>query len=394
MIQKAIFAFCTCLVTSFAIAQTDDIHTILQKVEQNNIELTAFDKYVESEIMGLRSTNVLPNPEAGAYYLPFGNSTAGNYTEVQVSQSFEFPTVYKSRRKLIATQEAQLVLEYEQKRQQVLLQAKTTLIELIAINKLQLVEQGRLAESKVLFEQNQTLYNRGQIAILELNKAKVTYLKRQFLLQQIEASKQGALTILKNLNGGIAIEVTLSDFKNDFRIAAKDSVWQEKLNLSPMIKKNKASENEASQNIKLSRMKSLPDLAVGYNYQGFSNDNVSGVYAGVSIPLWGNKLRNSVAKANFTYTQSNSVVQIQTLSSEFELMIIKHQALLKVYNEYSSSLETLNSEKLLLKAYQTGEISFSEYYVELEFYHNAKDTLLDMEKQLHLIKAQLLNHKL
>ncbi|MFT5513669.1 MAG: cobalt-zinc-cadmium efflux system outer membrane protein, partial [Bacteroidia bacterium] len=71
-----------------------------------------------------------------------------------------------------------------------------------------------------------------------------------------------------------------------------------------------------------------------------------------------------------------------------------YQSLLTMYNEYNTTLQVLNSEGLLLKAYQLGDISFSEYYVELEFYYSALDALLDMEKQLHLIKVQLLAHQL
>jgi cobalt-zinc-cadmium efflux system outer membrane protein len=394
MIQKAILAFCTCLVSSFAVAQTDAVQTILQKIEQNNVELKGFDKYIEGKTLALKSTNVLPNPEVGAYYLPFGNSASGNYTEVQVSQSFEFPTVYKSRRELIAAQETQLGLEYEQKRQQILLQSKKAILEVIAHNKLEVVKSRRLNQAKTLFEQNQKLFDKGQIGILELNKAKVTYVKLQFRLQQIQAEKQGSLIILINLNGGDSIQIAQLDFEKDFLLPNKDSIWEEKLAFSPAIKIYAQAEKVANQQINLSKMKSLPDLTVGYNYQGFLGDNVSGSYAGVSIPIWGNKLRKNAAQANFSYSTSNTTIQTQALKSEFESQFNKYNTLLKMYDEYNSTLQALNSEELLLKAYQLGEISFSEYFIELEFYHNAYDALLEMEKELHLTISDILNHKL
>lgn len=35
-----------------------------------------------------------------------------------------------------------------------------------------------------------------------------------------------------------------------------------------------------------------------------------------------------------------------------------------------------------------------EYYVELQFYRQAADTMLDIEKQLNLLKAELQKHQL
>jgi hypothetical protein len=54
----------------------------------------------------------------------------------------------------------------------------------------------------------------------------------------------------------------------------------------------------------------------------------------------------------------------------------------------------LESEDLLFKAYMLGEYSFMDYYVELQFYRNASDKMLQMEKELQLLQAQLLKHQL
>lgn len=394
MIQKVILTFCTSLVYSLAYSQTNIIQNILQKIEQNNIELKAFDKYVEGKTFALKSTNVLPNPEIGAYYLPFGNSTLENYTEVQVSQTFEFPTVYKSRRELIAMQATQLSLEYERKRQLILVQSKSAIQEVIAFNKLILIKQQRLNQAKTLYDQNQKLFDEGQIGILEVNKAKVAYMKRQFGLHQLQTEKQRKILVLENLNAGDSIEITQADFENNFLLGNRDSIWKEKIASSPRIKLYTQAESVANQQINLTKMKKLPDLTLGYNYQGFSVDNISGIYAGLSIPLWGNKLRKNAAQANLSYSKTNTAAQVQAIKSEFEKQFIKYQTLLKAYNEYNKTLQTLNSENLLLKSYQSGEISFSQYYIELEFYYSAYNAFLEMEKQLHLTKTQILIHKI
>ena len=64
------------------------------------------------------------------------------------------------------------------------------------------------------------------------------------------------------------------------------------------------------------------------------------------------------------------------------------------FNEYQSTMSNLESEKLLFKAYMLGEYSFMDYYVELQFYRNASDKMLQMDKEVQLLQAQLLKHQL
>jgi len=332
--------------------------------------------------------------ELGAYYLPFGNSLSGKYTEVQISQSMEFPSVYSSRSKLIATQQSQIQIEYGQKRQQILLEAKKYIQEIIANNKRELVEQNRLDKAENLFNQNQTLFDKGQIGILELNKSKIAYMKMQYTMRQILADKQNALIGLRNLNNGDSVEIGQTYFSIDVLLPSKDSLWNELLEQSSTMKYYKQAEKVAAQKIQLAKQQMLPNLSIGYNYQGFAGDNVSGIYGGISIPIWGNRVRKNAAQANYMYAQSSTGTTTQSLRSEFDTQYNIYQTVLERYNEYSKTLKVLNSEDLLSKAYSKGEISFSEYYIELAFYYEAYDAMLDMEKQLHLIKTQILKHKL
>ena len=71
-----------------------------------------------------------------------------------------------------------------------------------------------------------------------------------------------------------------------------------------------------------------------------------------------------------------------------------YQVLLKKYQEYQSTLQSLGSEELLLQAFELGELSFIQYYIELQFYQKALDSMLEMENKLVQSKAELLKHQL
>ena len=394
MYKKTAFALCACLWSYISFAQTGGIKGILQQIEQNNSELKALTEYMKGQKLQLKSSNNLPDPQLGAYYLPFGEHTTSDYTEFQLSQSFEFPTVYGLRNKLIDRQKDGLTLEYESKRQKILMEAEQNLLEVIALNKRNAHELNRLKQAKTVFEQSRELFNKGQTGILELNKAKVAWMQLQFVVQQTEVQKRNKLLKLKNLNGGKELVVIESSFTEDLNLPEKESIWRDRLSSDPELRYFRQEEAIAEQELKLARNKLLPDLSLGYNYQGVSGNNYSGFYGGLSIPLWNNRNKVKSAKSQLSFRQSNTNVQTQIVYTTFEEQFNNYQALLKRYLEYQATLEGLDNESLLFKAYKLGEISFTEYYIELQFFHEAYDSMLEMEKQLYQLKATILKHQL
>ena len=394
MYKKIVFALCGCLLSIGVIAQSNDVESILQGVEKNNKELQAYQSYIDSKKLELKSTNNLPDPQLGAYYLPFGEHNTGDYSEFQISQTIEFPSVYGAKSKLIQSQSQQLQFNYEVKRQEILSQAKKLCLELTYLDKLKNVEQERLQRSKTVFEQAQELYAKEEKSALEFNKAKVAWMQQQFEVQQIESDQQNILLSLKNLNGDVDITWNSPVYAADLGISDRDSLWQAKLAKDPELQKIQQQELLAQQTLKVAKSKSLPDLSLGYNYQGVAGSNYSGVYGGISIPLWSNKNKVLAAKSNLQYQTANSESYQSIIRVNFDKQYNEYSMLLLKYNEYQKTLTGLNSGELLLKAYQQGEISFMEYYIELNFYNDAYDAMLIVENQLHQRKSQLLKHQL
>ncbi len=394
MQKNIVFALCGCLLSFGVFAQSNGIDSILRSVETNNKELQAYLKFIDSKKLELKSNNNLPDPQLDAFYLPNGDFSGGNYTEFQLSQSIEFPTVYGARKNLIESQQQTLQFNYAVRRQEILAQTQNLCLELIYLDKQKSVEQERLTRSKKVYEQAEELYKKEEKSVLEFNKAKVAWIQQQFKVQEIESSRQNLLLSLKNLNGDNEISWNLSTYTSDIAILSKDSLWQEKLAKDPGLQKIQQQELLAQQTLKVAKNQSLPDLSLGYNYQGVQGANYSGVYAGVSIPLWNNKHKVKAAKSNLEYQSLNLQSATLIVQVEFEKQYNEYELLLLKYNELKNSLSNLNSGDLLLKGYENGEFSFMQYYIELSFYNDAYDTLLKMESDLQQRKAQLLKHQL
>jgi outer membrane protein TolC len=394
MFKKTVFAFSVCLLSFAANGQTDEVTSVLLEIEQNNESLKAYTSLKESMQLELKSGNNLPDPQAGAYYLPFGNHASADYSEFQVTQSLEFPTVYGVRNNLIEKQKLQMELEYELKRQEVLLPAKKYCIQLIHLNKRRVLEQLRVTQAKRVFDQVQELFETEQVGILEVNKAKIAWMQEQFKVAQVDADRKSIGLLLQNLNGGKEIVFNQTDYTEDLKLGTMDSIWQIRQSSDPEIKILTQQDEVALQQIKLSKSKSLPNLTAGFNYQGVSGSNYSGVYGGLSIPLWNNRNKVKAAEARYQYQQSYSSAQSLAAFASFQNQYNEYQILFDKFNEYQSTLEGLNSDSLLLEAYELGEIGFMAYYTELQFYRQAVDTMLEMEKQLNQIKIEILKHQL
>lgn len=394
MNDNIVSTICGCLYFVVGFAQTDTTGKLLIGIAQNNIELKAYRAFIESRQLENRSGNNLPDPQISAFYLPYGENSGADYTEFQISQSFEFPTVYAARGKWNDLQGQQLESGYAKLRQEILLQANKLLIDINILQKQKELERVRREQGKQVYDQIQELFEKEQVGILDLNKAKIAWIQEQFVVQQIETEIQNSLLLLQKLNGGEPIELDTTGLQEANELESLEALWQAKTVQDPELRQLSINESVSLQKIKLEQNKVLPDITAGYNYQGVSGNNFSGIYGGLSIPLWYSKNKVKAAEVDYQYRQSQTEGVMATLYTSFQEQYNLYQLLLKKYREYQTTIESLESGSLLFKAFQLGELSFMDYYVELRFYRDALDKMLQMEKDLFQLKAELLKHQL
>lgn len=394
MYRYIVSALCGFVISIGSFAQDTGMDGILQEISRNNRQLQAFQSFIRSQNLENKTENNLPDPQASAYYLPFGEHETDNYYEYQISQQFEFPTVYAARSNRIDKQQELLELEYNAMRQEALLQAKKQLLELQILQKREELEQKRLEQAQQVYKQIQRLFDAEQIGILELNKSKVAWLQQQFEFDQIKIQIKNTLMELEKLNGGNPVQVDQILFFEDAEIAEMQTLWEQKVSVDAQVQILMARENLAEQQVKLEKNKILPDLSIGYNYQGVNSSNYSGFLGGISIPLWNSRNRVKAAEANLEYARANTGAETAELYTRFQENYRQYHLLKTKYEEYRETFKDLNSEALLFKAYELGEFSFLDYYREVEFYRQAHNNMLDMQKELFQLKAELLKHQL
>src|SRR5680860_832795 len=152
MYKNLVSALCGCLCFVGGFAQTDTTGELLNGIARNNSELKAYRAFIESRQLENKSGNNLPDPQLSAFYLPYGDNSGAEYTEYQISQSFEFPTVYAARGKWNDLQGQELETEYAKLRQEVLLRANKLLTDVSILQKQKGLERTRREQSEQVYD--------------------------------------------------------------------------------------------------------------------------------------------------------------------------------------------------------------------------------------------------
>ncbi len=394
MYKKTVFAIGVYLVSFGIFAQNSSLKMLLQKIEQNNKELNAYAHLNAYNKLQLKATNNLSNPEISTYFLPWGTHDGGTYSEIEISQSFEFPTVYSSRRNLVKKQLKNADLTQRILRQKTLLKAQKQGIEYLSLQDKLVLEKERLTQASKIHAQIRELFDKEEVGILVLNKATIAWIQAQFNLEKLLLKQQTTLKILKSLNGNIPVDIKHVLLKNPKKLLPFENLWIEKTGIDPVLQQLKQEELIANQAINVFKNLSLPNITVGYSYQGVSGSNYSGVFAGITVPIWKNKHKVNAAKANYTFKQQLLEAHLNKAKIVYQHVYNNYKISQNNYTKYQQVLDTLNSEQLLFKAYELGEISFMDYYVEVQYYRNAIDTKNQLKKEVQLLMSDLLQHQL
>lgn len=376
-------------------AQTDSkIKIGLEEIQSNHIELKAFASDIEHQVLGLKSENQLKGPELSAYYMPFGDHSGGDYSEFEISQSLDFPTLYAARNRLIQESQTGLELQFQSKRQAVLLSAQQHFLELINLNQRIRLEEERTQHAKAVLDQIQKSFEAEQVGILTLQKAKVLWMQERFKVDQLLEEKEGILTNLKHLNGGKDLQIELPSQMGTREKTSLETLWNAKLSKDPDLLLLDQNEKIALRQLEISQKNNLPGLTLGFNGQGIRGQYYSGIYGGLSIPVWSNKHQVKSAQANLTFQELNHHAGLNLEFGHYKKKHDHYLLLLNKFTAYETVLGSLESESLLYQAYELGQISFLEYYMELNFYREAVDTYMALELELNLLFWELIKHEL
>ncbi len=391
--KNNVLLFLATLSFGFGYSQSN-IDTILSEIAKNNKTIQANTQYWNAQKVQYKTGNSLYNPTVEYDYLKGSPANAGNQTDIVVTQSFDFPTVYGKKNQLANQLVIQADLQLKAANQELLLEAKRICIELVYRNKLQIpLTKRKEATEKWLANFNKKLAS-GDGTILDVNKAEIQLLeiKKQF---QDNASAIAKLNEqLTSLNGGTAI--VFSDVTYfDVPIFPNFETLEKEIEELDYVRKTLEQEKVIAQKqIDVSKALALPKMEVGYHYQGILGQTYNGIHTGVSLPLWESKNTVKLQKAKMTFAESALTDHKNDHYYEIKQSYERYESLKSILSEYEKINKSVEPIGLLDKALSAGQISVLEYFVELNYYNDTFNSYLEIEKEYYEVIATLLKYKL
>lgn len=386
---KGVGLFFFLLVTP-SIAQTaDPITPILEQIEQNNRRLQASRELLKAEVLEAKAENNLGNPEVNYAHLFNSDRSSQQQSELTVVQAFDFPTAYVARSQAARLQADAGECAYMTERRDVLLEAKLLCLDLIKLNKEAALLNLLQAHADSLAHLCQSRLESGDATSLEVNRAKLDLMSIRTELADNASAHRAALQRLLAMNGNVYIEDMVADtYPAISALPDYETLRDELLPLNRELQQADATIRISQKQVSVNKQGWLPQLQVGYRRNTAPTEQFNGFVVGGSIPLFENRGKVKAARA-------------RALSAELEkedMTMAVEAALQALYNEAYSLKEAMKaydlplmyeSFDLLGKALQGGQISWHEYYVEMETVVRRGQSYLQLENRYQKVVAEM-----
>lgn len=376
---------------TFVSEAQNSAEVVLASVEKNNPELQALRKRTESEKYGFKAERMVEAPEVGFDYLWGSPADIGTRKDISVTQSIDIATISGTKGKIAKSESELSDMQFNVRRQEILLQAKLLYINIIYCNAVGAELERRLERSEKVESVYRDMQVRGETDMIEVNKAHLAYLAQRNALARNKMEAEGFRLELQRLNGGEPLEINdLSYVRRDMLPADFDTWYKEVADRSPEIR-------AARQNVKVNeavargiKMSSCPTITAGYMAELVKGSNFRGLTLGLSIPLW--SARSKTMQANLSCEASRLEVK--------DVEASEYSALRSLY-EKASGLKDLSDELALSlavsdeamsmteKKFREGEISLMDSIMELSLYYSVVDESLAASKDYDLALAEL-----
>lgn len=382
----------TLLATAGAYAQTSGIDHVLRSIEANNKELQANSQLITSQKLEAKTDNNLPDPTFSyAHMWGAGDATI---SEMVVSQSFDFPTLYSSRNKLNKLKMGAFDSQAEAFRRDILLQAQEVCMDIIMLRQQKAILDERLKNAQELSLMYAERLKRGDANIIETNKINLELLNVKTEANLNESTLQNKLQELNALNGNVPIEfneamyplvVLPSDYEQ-----LRSEILSSDYALMALLRESEA----ANKQVSINKSQWLPKLELGYRRNTESGEPFNGVVVGFSIPLFENRNKVKMAKAqslNLNYQKESTVLQIE---SELAQLYKEALTLRTSMDEYEKTFIAQSDLAILKEALTGGEISMIEYFVEVSIVYQSKLNYLQLQNQYQKAMAKIYKNRL
>ncbi|MDD3038415.1 TolC family protein [Bacteroides sp.] len=370
------------------------IDQVLRTIETNNKGLQANAQLIASQKLEAKTANNLADPTLSYAHLWGAKDKTETIGELVISQSFDFPSLYVTRNKLNRLKSGAFDSQADVFRQEMLLQAKEICLDIIMLRQQKQILEERLRNAKGLSEMYAKRLQTGDANAIETNKINLELLNVRTETSLNETTLRNKLQELNALNGNTPVvfeetQYPATPLPADYQILKSEVIAGDRTLL--------ALGNEslvARKQISVNRSQWLPKLELGYRRNTETGTPFNGVVVGFSFPLFENRNKVKVAKAqalNIDLQKQNATLQVE---SELTQLYREAQTLHSSMEEYQKTFQSQQDLELLKEALTGGQISMIEYFVEVSVLYQSHLNYLQLENQYQKAMARIYKSKL
>lgn len=374
--------------------QAQSIDSILTAIERNNIELKAMRSEITAVTHELKTENTLEAPSVE--YSPFFRKGASGIasSELIVSQEFDFPTLYASRRKAGELQREVLDNGLITARRDILLNAKKKCLELIMLRRTGEILSQRATVADEMQRLFTTRFEQGDANILELNRVKMESMELAATIAENDAAIARARRELMAFNGNQEIDASALSYPDvPMALVGSNGDVSALADRDASLLTARASVASARQDVKVSRQGWLPKITLGYRRNTELDEATNGFLVGVAVPLYSTSNKVKAATARLTASQLYMDNARAQLENQISADLTELKDLHRIVGLYDLDLmkKTLS---LMKKSVELGNMSIIDYYLEADKIYVKIQDFLSIENRYHLLAADLLKNDL
>lgn len=335
----------------------DDFESILLQIEQNNTTLRAVRDGVEAEKAENHTALTLADPEVEYSHYWGSPSAVGGRNDFSVSQALDFATLFGVKRQMARSKDELADVNYEKRRLEVLMEASRLLVDVVYYNRCLDRHRSQQQEMKRAVELSEKAFKAGRINRLDLNKPRLALAELNATVAEEEILREEALLRLKQLNGGNVVTIGQIDY------SVPQSMAHGRLSVNKQ--REEAEQRVAENEVRMAKSQSMPQLTVGYASELTRDEKFRGITVGMSVPLWSNKHNVKRAKALQQAARSEQQDVLFRIQSEYENQKARAERLRQYAQTLAENVPELSSKVVLHDAFERGDISALDYYLEL-----------------------------
>lgn len=353
--------------------KTLPLQTVIDSSLVNNPSIKAANATVRQQQHLVKSAINLPSPE-----ILLQNPT-GNFYTIGAQQSFDFPTVYSSQRKI--QKENVKLAEIAKNRNVADLKYQISI----------LYSELRFEQQSVqLLQQQDSIYSViATNADRSFKAGTIDYIQSSFAKLQAGQVKTNLYVAQANYNSILQSIKTISGIKSDFLTDNKETetLFKTEANIDQNTNLLFAKQEIiiSEKRLKLERQKLLPGFNIGFINAGEKNTPFSNqLFAGLRIPLWFWQYKGNInaAKSQIEVSKFNSQNEILRTTTEFQSAQSKNVAYKKALYFYKSDASKLATSLIDAsnRFYKSGNYSVTEYLRNLNDAADIQKNYLEIQK--------------